>query len=87
MGAVVSAMSAYANIELVPFTVPQEVKINVPVIRHDDYKQFPSMPIENLSPSELEGMAKLWLDNLFASVGRANPFKIPEKGHAERGKT
>lgn len=76
-------MSAYASVELVPFAVPQVAKINVPIIRHNDYKQFPEIPVEDLSPSELEGMAKLWLDNLFASAGRANPFKIPDKGYAE----
>jgi hypothetical protein len=73
--------AVYANIELVPIDVPSRVKINVPIVRggDDDYKQFPTVALEDLSPSELEGIAQLWLDNLFASVGRANPFKIPEK--------
>jgi hypothetical protein len=70
--------SVYANIELVPFAVPECVMINVPVERaNDDYLQYPTIPLDNLSPSELEKLAALWLNNLFASVGRANPFEIP----------
>lgn len=66
------------RIELAPFEVPTAAYAMLPSgERQDGFS--PAIPLENIDPDALEGLAQLWLNNLFASVERRAPFTADAK--------
>jgi hypothetical protein len=62
-----------------PFDVPIYARVYVGIEEFDgDTADLPAVPIEKLEPAALDALAWTWLGNLFASVGRPVPFKLPD---------
>lgn len=61
-------MSERIKVTADPFEVPEHVKVG----GEDERRVY--IPVAALDSEDLNIMAEQWLNHLYASVGRANPF-------------